>query len=102
MNLKDELNRKQAILAGIPYTITKQFPWKLHEMLEAAEKDNHEDIVSWLPSGMSFKVHTTMLYYDILTAGLLLTTILTTNKTPNRSIGPMPSSRRLCAITLDR
>jgi hypothetical protein len=52
----DDIHRKQAILAGIPYTVTKQFPWKLHEMLELAEKEDFENIVSWLPSGRSFKV----------------------------------------------
>jgi hypothetical protein len=73
----DDLNRKQAILAGIPYTVTKQFPWKLHEMLEQAEKDGDENIVSWLPSGRSFKVRLSVLgipfdedYMD-LTLGLL-------------------------------
>jgi len=49
-------NRAQAILAGIPYAVTKQFPWKLHEMLEQTEEDGDEKIVSWLPGGRSFKV----------------------------------------------
>jgi hypothetical protein len=31
------------------------FPWKLHEMLDSTE---YEKIVSWLPDGTSFKVHT--------------------------------------------
>lgn len=53
----DDFTRKQAILAGIPYIVTKQFPWKLHEMLEQVEKDNMENIVSWVPSGRAFKVH---------------------------------------------
>jgi hypothetical protein len=30
------------------------FPWKLHEMLDSVEYDR---IVSWLPDGVSFKVH---------------------------------------------
>lgn len=30
------------------------FPWKLHEMLDSVEYDR---IVSWLPDGISFKVH---------------------------------------------
>eukprot|EP00934_Nitzschia_sp_Nitz4_P007861 Nitzschia sp. Nitz4//scaffold36_size144017//104895//105668//NITZ4_003107-RA/size144017-processed-gene-0.274-mRNA-1//-1//CDS//3329549519//7851//frame0 len=34
-----------------------QFPWKLHELLDRAEKDGHEDVVSWLPNGKAFKVH---------------------------------------------
>jgi hypothetical protein len=33
------------------------FPWKLHDMLEAAESNNFGHIVSWEPDGVSFKVH---------------------------------------------
>lgn len=33
------------------------FPWKLHEMLEAAEKEDFMSIVSWLPDSTSFKVY---------------------------------------------
>jgi hypothetical protein len=33
------------------------FPWKLHLMLEHAEKDNYDDIVSWVHYGTAFKVH---------------------------------------------
>jgi hypothetical protein len=33
------------------------FPWKLHKMLELAEDEEFEGIVSWLPGGKSFKVH---------------------------------------------
>jgi hypothetical protein len=35
----------------------KDFPWKLHVMLEDAEKEHNQDIVSWDPVGMSFKVY---------------------------------------------
>ena len=62
----DHLNRTQAILAGIPYTVTKQFPWKLHEMLEQVEKDEDDSIVSWLPSGRSFKVGVSSLKMTLL------------------------------------
>lgn len=34
-----------------------QFPWKLHFLLEEVEKRGQTAIVSWLPDGMSFKVH---------------------------------------------
>ena len=34
-----------------------QFPWKLHELLEQAERDEKSHIVSWLEDGKSFKVH---------------------------------------------
>jgi hypothetical protein len=53
----EEMTRKQAIMAGIPYIITKQFPWKLHEMLDQVNKDGDDSIVSWLPDGGAFKVH---------------------------------------------
>ena len=33
------------------------FPLKLYDMLEEAEENNFENIVSWLPDGKSFKVH---------------------------------------------
>jgi hypothetical protein len=33
------------------------FPWKLHEMLEAAETEGFRTIVSWLPDESSFRVH---------------------------------------------
>jgi hypothetical protein len=33
------------------------FPWKLHEMLEAADTDAFLNVVSWLPDRQSFKVH---------------------------------------------
>jgi len=33
------------------------FPFKLHSILENAEKMNRVDIVSWLPSGKAFKIH---------------------------------------------
>jgi hypothetical protein len=35
----------------------KDFPWKLHVMLEEAENANKNHIVSWNPDGKSFKVH---------------------------------------------
>jgi hypothetical protein len=35
------------------------FPWKLHEVLDAAENEDFEDVISWLPDHHSFKVHNT-------------------------------------------
>jgi hypothetical protein len=32
-------------------------PWKLHEMLDATEKDGLASVVSWLPDQRSFKVY---------------------------------------------
>jgi hypothetical protein len=34
-----------------------QFPWKLHEMLDLAERNGHQDVISWLPCGKGFRVH---------------------------------------------
>jgi hypothetical protein len=33
------------------------FPWKLHEMLDVAENEGLDCIVSWLPGANAFKVH---------------------------------------------
>ncbi|KAG7340891.1 HSF-type DNA-binding protein [Nitzschia inconspicua] len=33
------------------------FPWKLHKLLEHAEKEGYQDIISWEPDGKSFRVH---------------------------------------------
>jgi hypothetical protein len=33
------------------------FPWKLHEMLEDAGKNDFQDVVSWELNGTAFKVH---------------------------------------------
>ena len=34
----------------------RDFPWKLHVMLEDAERENNQHIVSWDTEGKSFKV----------------------------------------------
>lgn len=34
-----------------------QFPWKLHVLLQEAGRHDFHHIISWLPNGMSFKVH---------------------------------------------
>ena len=39
---------------------SEQFPWKLHRLLDDAEKHGFESIVSWLPEGDAFKVHNRM------------------------------------------
>ena len=56
--------RKRAIMSGTPYVITKQFPWKLHEMLDLVERQGDEHIVSWLPGGRSFRVHMPELFVE--------------------------------------
>ena len=34
-----------------------QFPAKLHQMLGEAEEKGHNNVVSWMPGGASFKIH---------------------------------------------
>eukprot|EP00934_Nitzschia_sp_Nitz4_P003366 Nitzschia sp. Nitz4//scaffold60_size111251//10210//11139//NITZ4_004136-RA/size111251-processed-gene-0.16-mRNA-1//1//CDS//3329555531//3356//frame0 len=42
------------VFADAPLT---KFPWRLHEMLEDAERCGFSKIVSWLPGNKSFRVH---------------------------------------------
>lgn len=56
--------RKRAIMSGTPYVITKQFPWKLHEMLDLVQRQGDDHIVSWLPGGRSFRVHMPELFVE--------------------------------------
>ena len=54
--------REALALKKSPAMISQQgsdmaFPWKLHEMLDRIERDDKQAIVSWMPSGKSFKVH---------------------------------------------
>jgi hypothetical protein len=37
--------------------LERLFPWKLHNMLEDAEHQNWQHIVSWVQGGCGFKVH---------------------------------------------
>ena len=34
-----------------------QFPWKLHSLLDHAEEEGKQSIVSWLPHGRAFRIH---------------------------------------------
>ena len=34
-----------------------QFPWKLYDMLDAAENRNEDHVISWIRNGTAFKVH---------------------------------------------
>lgn len=42
------------------------FPWKLHLMLENAEKDNYQHIVSWVRNGTAFKVHNSKAFVELV------------------------------------
>ena len=34
-----------------------QFPWKMHSLLDYAEKSGKESIIAWMPNGRSFLIH---------------------------------------------
>eukprot|EP00934_Nitzschia_sp_Nitz4_P004751 Nitzschia sp. Nitz4//scaffold331_size19140//1766//2764//NITZ4_008731-RA/size19140-processed-gene-0.23-mRNA-1//-1//CDS//3329548173//4741//frame0 len=36
-----------------------QFPFRLHDTLDHAERDGHEEIIHWLPDGKSFRIRNT-------------------------------------------
>ena len=52
-NMKDENGVACAPKGGVACP----FPWRLHECLEAVEKEGLEHIVSWAPHGRAFTVH---------------------------------------------
>jgi hypothetical protein len=43
------------------------FPWMLYRMLEDAEQQGFQDIISWLPSGKGFKVHDQVRFVGTIT-----------------------------------
>lgn len=42
---------------GNPQSLRAHFPWKLHRILEHAQKEQLSDVISWLPGGKSFRIH---------------------------------------------
>jgi hypothetical protein len=64
-NKSNHKTKKTTSMVEYPNSITScainqciPFPWKLHEMLETAEKEGFDSIVSWLPDTPgSFRVH---------------------------------------------
>ena len=50
--------------SGSGYRMMKPFPWLLHEMLEDVEKKKLGWIVSWMPNGNSFQVHSAERFAD--------------------------------------
>jgi hypothetical protein len=54
MRSDSSLDDEQVIAKG---GVACPFPWRLHEMLEAATREGMEDIVSWQPHGRSFTVY---------------------------------------------
>eukprot|EP00980_Cylindrotheca_fusiformis_P022199 scaffold9079_cov120-Cylindrotheca_fusiformis.AAC.14 len=50
---KDQSNQD----GEMPNLHSLQFPWKLHKLLDEAERNGDSDIISWLPGDKAFKVH---------------------------------------------
>jgi hypothetical protein len=46
-----------ASFASNSRNMLKKFPYKLHHLLDQAERVGFEDIVSWIPSGKGFRIH---------------------------------------------
>jgi hypothetical protein len=50
--------------SGSGYRMMTPFPWLLHEMLEDIEKKDLGWIVSWMPDGRAFQVHSAERFAD--------------------------------------
>ena len=73
MMLKLQANNKEkpddtAIAKG---GVACPFPWRLHEMLEAVEREGLEHIVSWQPHGRAFMVKKPKEFVDKILARLV-------------------------------
>jgi hypothetical protein len=55
---------KKRLLSETTSTGIPAFPWRLHGMLGAAAQEGFENIVSWQPCGLAFKVHDTRLFTE--------------------------------------
>jgi hypothetical protein len=56
---------------AIPVPVAKggvacPFPWRVHDMLEAVEKEGLDHIVSWRPHGQAFTVWKPKAFADII------------------------------------
>ena len=55
---KDKLvKERKGAQAKLTTSYPKRFPYQLNAMLNDAESNGNEHIVSWLPCGTMFKVH---------------------------------------------
>jgi len=61
-----ELALKQQGITQSDQLRSTQFPFRLHNMLDDAERSAHAHIVSWCPSGDSFKIHKPNLLINVL------------------------------------
>jgi len=55
-------NKPQRLLSETTSTGIAAFPWKLHDVLEDAERKGFANIVSWMMDGRAFKVHDQKLF----------------------------------------
>jgi hypothetical protein len=70
IHITTQHKNKERIMYTIPFTAASNrqnnaknkrkplFPLRLYEMLENAEKFGYDHIISWMPDGRSFKIHT--------------------------------------------
>lgn len=52
------------VVSGSGFRYVVPFPWRLHQMLEAIEKNGDSSIVSWLHNGQHFQVHNPQEFVD--------------------------------------
>lgn len=52
--------------SGSGYRMMKPFPWLLHEMLDDIEEKKLSWIVSWMPDGKAFQVHSAERFADTI------------------------------------
>ena len=57
LNQYREFHIDKMIIDTLAALRNKTFPWKLHAMLELADREGFSEVVSWLPDGKSFKVY---------------------------------------------
>ena len=55
-------DRQESIMRSTATPSPFSFPVKLHSLLNSAESEGFDSIVSWLPGGTSFRVHDTHLF----------------------------------------
>lgn len=53
----NDIEQQKAVLKGNLNHIKLPFPWKVQEMIANVEKEGSSHIVSWMPNGKSFRVH---------------------------------------------
>jgi hypothetical protein len=55
--IQEKKNRRQSHNGDCPPEHQVSFPLKLYALLENAEKDGDQDIVSWFEDGQAFRIH---------------------------------------------